>query len=149
MTLKQMEDMYGGCPVSRAKGWDTKKKKIWPAEELAHDQLTLMPDGAGFINVSGDSTRLSKVCPHIIPLHYTGRRDVDSVEIYQGDVLKRVEVDAHAVGAVIVPDGVRPRIVVQWHHASSMFAMPANTSVNWRNIGSVFEVEGQDDGTDS
>lgn len=51
------------------RGWHTKQKKMYSAEEMASDQLTLLPTGE-FINVSGSSTKLSTIYPKdmFIPL---------------------------------------------------------------------------------
>lgn len=35
--------------------WNTRQKAMHSPEEMGKDQLTLSPDGRGFINVSGDS----------------------------------------------------------------------------------------------
>ena len=69
------------------KAWDTKRKKMWSAEEMGRDQLTLSPDGKGFINVSSVSIKLSQYLPHLIPLQYTGRDDNGGMEIYAEDIV--------------------------------------------------------------
>jgi hypothetical protein len=71
----------------KCRAWDKKREKMWTAEEMAEDQLTLMPDGSGFINVSGVSTKLSQRAPHLIPMLWTGRKDCKGTEIYDRDII--------------------------------------------------------------
>ena len=71
------------------KAWSNVKNKMFSVEEMAEDQLTLLPTGK-FINVSGASTKLSHIFSHdeMIPLQYTGLQDSDSTEEYFGYIIK-------------------------------------------------------------
>lgn len=76
----------------KIRGWHTKLEQMFPAEELARDQLTLQATGQ-FINVNSISTRLSEIYPvdKFIPMQSTGFCDEKDVEIYEGDLVRRVK----------------------------------------------------------
>ena len=75
-----------GNRVIKFNAWDTSRDKMWSAEELGADEITINPDGRGFVNVSGVSNILSEYINHLIPLQFTEMLDKDKCELFDGDI---------------------------------------------------------------
>lgn len=71
------------------RGWHFGLGKMFSAEQMGSDQLTILPSTGQFINVSSVSPTLSQIVPLdvMLPLQFTGCVDQEGTEIYEGDLV--------------------------------------------------------------
>jgi len=72
----------------KVRAWHAVQKRFYSAEQMSTDQLTLMPDGSGFINVHSGDMKKSTFIRAMIPELFVGRTDKNSKEIYEGDIVR-------------------------------------------------------------
>jgi hypothetical protein len=118
--------------IIKCKGWDTVRRKMYSAEELGADQEALLPDGRGFANISGTSTRLTQIHSYILPLLYLGIYDCDGAEICEGDLVQWHN-DSGLVG--------KPKEVKATPGGWNPFIDDMQTDGSWRYkiIGNIYE----------
>ena len=89
INIEEIQNKAAQVPV-KFNAWHKEQKKMYLAEDLGQDQLTIMPDGRGFANIHSGSLKLSRIDNgrKMIPLQYIGRADCKGVELYHGDIVE-------------------------------------------------------------
>ena len=72
----------------KVRGWHTNRKKMFSAEQMGKDQLTLSVDGRGFINVHGGSQQFSTFITDMIPMQWVGIKDKNDKDVYMSDICR-------------------------------------------------------------
>lgn len=119
------------------RAWNFKMKKMFSAGEMAKDQLALLPTG-NFINCN-DIMELSIIYPTetMLPMQYTGLKDKNGKEIYEGDILTQ---EGEPNFIVQYSDGsFRGDDIDGWDVMSDHFPLDQSMTDTAEVIGNIYE----------
>lgn len=122
---------------------DMEYNPSWQDIQAIRTKTNAIPDGFGFEHVSDQISSLNKICEnygHAL-MQYTGLKDKNGKEIYEGDVVQ------HLVKSRMYPDGQIRHNTIEWTDDlemdnswgshSSGFYMPIGA--DWEIIGNIYE----------
>ncbi len=120
------------------RAWHKAQKKMYSAERMGRDQLTLMTDDRGFVNIHGKDTKLSKFYVEMIPLQFIGLHDKNGKEIYEGDWVE-ASIYGDEVPQVLEVEYRNTCFVIDYEDSESDCVPVGHFVGNLKIIGNIYE----------
>ena len=142
MCLDMRYDKKKGEEIMREikfRAWHTEKKRMFSAEEMGRDQLTLSPDGRGFVNVNGRDTKLSKYYTYMIPMQYIGLVDEKgkSRDWWEDDILQPID-GSDRIG-IIAYSELFAEYEIQDEYDKRICSLGAAGCDGWKKVGNIHQ----------